>query len=428
LRRAATALLLAAASTAAADSRLIYHSEVDDPRRPLWSERADVRFNPASVLKVATSLVAIEKLGLDHRYATLFSCSGSCAVEEGRLAGDLVVSGGGDPDFHQENAWLVAAALNRRGIRSIGGDLVVRGTFWMGWEHGVDSRERDAARLALQSGERFREALDPQSWSRSLRTTWAEAAARMGLDGDRPPVLMIAGTVRHGITKNQTENQLLTHLSAPLEQILRRFNVFSNNDIVRIAEPLGGASAVQARLREIVGELPGTVEVSTTSGERRNRMTARQVLKLLWAFRDLLAREGRNVHAVLPIPGCDPGSIRRMFPKLAAGEFARTTVVKTGTLSRTDGGVAVLAGYFESADHGLTAYCVAAPSAGGALQQWRRAEQEWLLDLMHETGGPRQHACGPPLSFSEHGASIVPGSANVNNEQPGVNTRCYATK
>ena len=135
-------------------------------------------------------------------------------------------------------------------------------------------------------------------------------------------------------------------------------------------------------------------------------MTARQVVRLLWALRDLGIRLRFVLEEVLPVPGCDPGPTPRMFPRLAAGASERTAVIKTGTLSTTDGGVAVLAGYFESRDKGPVAFCVAAPGAGGALRTWRIAEQEWLLDLMGQVGGAVPIECGPAPAYPETFAEV----------------------
>ena len=38
---------------------------------------------------------------------------------------DLIVLGGGDPDFHRENAFLLAHALNKLGVKTVRGDLRV---------------------------------------------------------------------------------------------------------------------------------------------------------------------------------------------------------------------------------------------------------------------------------------------------------------
>ena len=90
-----------------------------------------------------------------------------------------------------------------------------------------------------------------------------------------------------------------------------------------------------------------------------------------------------------------------MFPRLAKGENSRTAIVKSGTLTTTDGGVAVLAGFFRSLKGEKVVFCVAAPHAGGRLTNFRLAEQDWLLDLMGSAGGAGRQNCGTALAFSD---------------------------
>ena len=51
---------------------------------------------PASNMKIITTAVAAERLGWDYRYETQLLASGP--VQRGRLRGDLIVRGSGDPD------------------------------------------------------------------------------------------------------------------------------------------------------------------------------------------------------------------------------------------------------------------------------------------------------------------------------------------
>ncbi|MEN8162979.1 MAG: D-alanyl-D-alanine carboxypeptidase [Acidobacteriota bacterium] len=385
----------------AADQPLLFHAEAANKHRVLWTEGADQPFNPASVLKVATSLLALKSLGPDYRFVTDFACKGQCTIENGRLQGDLVIVGGGDPDFQAENAWLVAHELSIIGITGVTGDLVIDGVFYQGWEHGIEKRQTDPHKRARLMGGRFLQALDVTQWDRTLHATWEDAAPRHGWPMDSEPTMTFGGAVRTSRDEGGVFHPLVRHRSNPLRLILGRFNIFSNNDIIRVADPIGGPPAIAALLEEIAGELPGEIKVSTASGERVNRMTARQVVRLLWAFDEKCRDLGLNASEILPVPGCVPGSLPRMFPRLASGENARTAVVKSGTLTNTDGGVAVLAGFFRTLKGETVAFCVAAPHAGGRLKHFRLAEQEWLLDLMGSVGGADRRNCGTPLPFSD---------------------------
>ncbi len=399
-------LLLASGPAGAADAdRLLYHAELEDGT-VVASRGADTLVNPASVVKVGTSLWALERLGADHRYVTTVGFRGSWKPDEGTLDGDLVVAGGGDPDLHAENVFLVARALDGLGLREVTGDLVVTGTLWCGWENGTVHRIDDPVRRAAVMGGRFRNALDPARWDRTSRASWEAMCRRRGWDPEQPPRVRVAGGVRWAQAVDSTP--LVHHRSNPLVVLLRRFNVFSNNDILRVADGLGGVDALETFLHRTLRVDSTGLELSTASGESRNRMTPRQAVGLLRALQAELAEQGLELADVLPVIGCDPGPTRRMFPLLGRPERAGSVVCKTGTLTTTDGGVAVLAGVFTSPGRGEVLFCAAAPRAGGRLQHWRQLEQGWLLDLMSRTGGAVVRPCGGELPYSDTAAEVAP--------------------
>jgi D-alanyl-D-alanine carboxypeptidase/D-alanyl-D-alanine-endopeptidase (penicillin-binding protein 4) len=378
---------------------LVFHAETLDGR-VLASSRADEPFNPASVVKVGTSLWALDRYGPSYRYATSFGSRIRGDDDRGIL--DLVVVAGGDPDLQRENVFLVAAELARRGLTSLSGDLVVSGDLWCGWERGVERRIEDPVRRAPVAGALVREALDPRRWSSTTRATWNAMAARRGLDPSSPARVAVAGGVRY--EPRPAMDVEVVHRSNPLPSLLKRFNVYSNNDIVRIADVLGGVPGLETFL---VGRLGPGVHLSTASGERTNRMTARQATDLMRdTVRDVRAR-GLEPGDVLPVLGCDPGPTRRMFPAFLRSDRAGAVAVKTGSLTTTDGGVAVLAGVARTRDHGDVVFSVAATNTGRDLRQWRQVEQSWLLDLLDRSGGVVPAVCGPDLPFSDEFAEVV---------------------
>lgn len=89
----------------------------------LASHNADVAMNPASVMKLPTTLAALELLGPAHTYRTDVLVTG--ALVGGKLDGDLYFRGGGDPKLNYERFWLLLKHLRERGIRSIHGDVVI---------------------------------------------------------------------------------------------------------------------------------------------------------------------------------------------------------------------------------------------------------------------------------------------------------------
>jgi hypothetical protein len=95
-----------------------------------------------------------------------------------------------------------------------------------------------------------------------------------------------------------------------------------------------------------------------------------------------------------------------MFPALAAAPLTGAVTCKTGTLTNTDGGVAVLTGTFTSPENGPVVFAIAAPRAGGRLEYWRQLQQRWVLALIEEQGGAMPAPCGAPLPFSDTHAEV----------------------
>jgi len=370
----------------------------------LSSAKADQPVNPASVVKIATTLWALDRHSAGHRFVTTIGYLGSWDPSTGVLIGDLVIRGGDDPDFQWENAFLVARELNRLGLRRVEGRVLVHGRFWFGWEHGVEKRVTDPNQLAEKMGRRLIRTLDPVRWTRSHLNTWKALCERRGWDVTRRPQVKVTGGARFGKPGDATP--LLVHHSNPLEVIMRRFNVYSNNDIVRVADGLGTQDEFEAFVTERLGVEPGRIELETASGERRNRMTVQQMAGLLTELDVEAEEQGLEIQQLLPVLGCDPGHTRRMFPALAEPEFAGAVTCKTGTLTHTDGGVAVLAGTFTSPTNGPVVFAIAAARAGGKLDYWRMIQQRWLLDLIDESGGAVTTPCGDPLPFSDTFAEV----------------------
>ncbi len=101
-------------------------------------------FIPASNVKLITTAAALHTLGAEYRFPTRLYAAGRLAG--GRLVGDLIVKGFGDPELVSERLWLVVAAVRQRGLVEVTGDLVVDESFFddalraPGWGGGASSR------------------------------------------------------------------------------------------------------------------------------------------------------------------------------------------------------------------------------------------------------------------------------------------------
>ena len=379
---------------------LVWHVESADGE-PLDSRDADLPINPASVVKVATTLWALEVLGPDHRFETRFAIRGTLDEATGVLDGDLLVEATADPDFHVENAYLVARALNAAGLRTGRGRLLVDDRFWIGWEGGSERKTGAGSREAAMAT-RLRDAMDPSRWDRRTRRLVQEFRRRAGIDGETPAVV-VEGPA--GDRSGPLEGRVVVvHRSNPLRRLLKRFNAYSNNDIERLGESLGTPADLAVRLRGRWDATASTVNLETLSGLGKNRMTARHVVRLLRELDATCRRLGLRIEDLLPSNGCDPGTLKH-FPRLSNAEAA-TLVAKTGTLIRTDGGVAVLAGVVRTAE-GRRFFCVAAPHSGKRLARAREAEQRWVLELIQRQGGAHPGECGDGVVFSDDDAVVI---------------------
>lgn len=85
----------------------------------------DILLPPASVCKAVTALYALEQLGLAHRFATRAMRVG--AVVDGRLNGDLILAGGGDPAVDTDKMGDLVAALAASGLREVTGQFLAYG-------------------------------------------------------------------------------------------------------------------------------------------------------------------------------------------------------------------------------------------------------------------------------------------------------------
>lgn len=384
--------------------QLVWHVE-NHEGVVITSQRGEEPINPASVVKVATSLWALEKLGPELALETRFFARGGVEWEKGRVRGDLVVQGSGDPDFQVENALLVARALNEMGIKEIHGAVVVNDRFWMGWENGSAGTEPDPIKRGILMATRLRQALDRHRWNGVITRVWRELAQRRGWPSDSPPSVRVSGGVGADGRSNLGD-LLLVHRSKPLVSVLHRFNAFSNNDIERLGVLLGPPSELAGLLKARLGLEGQEPSLETLSGLGENRLSPRAVVHLV---RELVAScSARHLDPghILPVAGCHPGTLEKFFEVLAAPPYAGSMVGKTGTLTNTDGGIAVLAGIARTAQ-GDFYFCLAVPEARGRLREARKLQEAWLVRFIDEHGGPRPESCGVPVVEADEGAVII---------------------
>ena len=84
---------------------------------------ADVMQPPASVTKSVTALYALDSLGPDYQWKTRVYANGS--ILDGILDGDLILSGGGNPNLVTDDLADLARLVAETGLREVRGAFLV---------------------------------------------------------------------------------------------------------------------------------------------------------------------------------------------------------------------------------------------------------------------------------------------------------------
>ena len=94
-----------------------------DSQTPILALNRDQPRNPASAIKLLTTLAALEILSPAYHWETRYHVDG--AVKNGVLEGNLIMVAGGDPYLTPEQLWLQVQSIKQKGIHTIKGNLVI---------------------------------------------------------------------------------------------------------------------------------------------------------------------------------------------------------------------------------------------------------------------------------------------------------------
>ena len=95
---------------------------------PLIEHNSKVPMNPASAIKIITTLAALESLGPAFTWQTELYPLGPVSGEI--LRGDLLMKGGGDPFLVEDQLRNMLKSLQRAGVEQIEGTLVLDGSYF----------------------------------------------------------------------------------------------------------------------------------------------------------------------------------------------------------------------------------------------------------------------------------------------------------
>ena len=234
---------------------------------------SNVGFNPASIIKVATSFAALAKFGPEYHFETAFYSDGAINPKTHTLNGNLVLLSNGDPILATADVSRLVRDVVRAGITRITGNLVVSGPFTYGMFPTTDKATKGLAQLIRRAGIRFTETANSQT-VRGLKIT--------------------------------------SYVSPSLRDILFYQNAHSVNRIAeRLGEAVGGPRAVEQFLIKDLDIAQTDISISHTSGLDFNRITPRATVQL---FRELvfwLNLNNTQPQDVLPVAGLDAGTLQR---------------------------------------------------------------------------------------------------------------------
>ncbi len=317
-------------------------------------KRPEIPHASASLTKIATTVAAVESYGVEHRFETVVKKRGE--IREGRLEGDLIIEGGGDPFFVWEDAIALGNALNELGIEEVTGDLIVTGDFFMNYEDNIPT-----------AADFLQQAFTSQSWSYSIERQYE----KMPEETPRPQLEIMGNTVVQEST--ETTDILLRRNSLPLAEILRQMNIYSNNAMSElIAKPLGGGEGVREMVLEVIALPSEEIQLINASGLGiENQMSPRAVVTMLRHLEERMAEKEKTLADLFPVTGENRGTVRdRALPK--------GIPVKTGSLAR----VSTLAGVIPTETHGSVYFVIM--NQYGSLNEFRQQQNDLLQALAQE--------------------------------------------
>jgi len=325
------------------DSQGLYVESLDGSF-VLADHQSNTAFNPASVIKIATSFAALDKLGAEYHFETAFEARGEIKKKTKTLEGDLILASSGDPELSTIELNRMIRQVAQAGIVKVTGSLIVTGPFTYGPNITTPAATNKLLALLRKQGIRV---------SASKR-----------------------GSV-HGTLVSTP------HVSKALRDIVKYQNDHSDNLIAdRLGEAIGGPVAVRQFLIRGVGIPESELRIERTSGLNINRITPHGTVQLLrhlvlWLnFNNMLPQD------VLPVAGIDSGTLRARF---TAEDYRGSVIGKTGTLPATDGGVSTLAGFIYTRERGVLLFAIF--NTQGNVNTFRKLQDSLIKDLISECGG-----------------------------------------
>jgi D-alanyl-D-alanine carboxypeptidase/D-alanyl-D-alanine-endopeptidase (penicillin-binding protein 4) len=333
-------------------------------------------FRPASILKLATTMTAVLRFGVDQRFAT--RVFGRTPV--GGATGTLTLVGGGDPTLTTEayrrehflpkpddpipvpvfasgspTVERLAAAIAAKGVRRINGDLLVDDTLFdarrtqPGWIADYQRNDPDIGNLsALTVNQGFSDIDAKVLYADPAVGAGQQLVAALAARG-----VVVTGRVHHGRTSAGTV-ELARVESPPLGEIIDYTNRYSANHPAELllkglgarfggaGTTVAGVAVVRKTLTEQKIPLDGFSMYDGSGLSLYDRLTPRTIGAILdWILR-ADGKIGEVLRGSLPVAG-GPGTLFERMTKPPTGGNLRG---KTGFIRHVRG----MAGWVTPAD------------------------------------------------------------------------------
>lgn len=226
----------------------------------------DTRLTPASLSKLVIAAAALNHWDANRQFDTQVLASGP--ITQGRLDGDLILKGGGDPSIEGTALWTLAAQIKRAGVDEIGGRLrVVPAPFGLVECETTDRCESvshsDRSYVALLSSV----GVDYGNWCVDVQASGSGQPAEIrSCHGTRLPI-PVEGSIRSVAGKSQPTFwvQRVRGEQGDSLRVSGEIPVGASQRLYRsMSDPsLGTGLTFKAILQDMGIKLTGTVEVDT---------------------------------------------------------------------------------------------------------------------------------------------------------------------
>ncbi len=98
-------------------------TEIDEEKLKSFDFNHNVSYNPASAMKILTTMAAFQIIGKDFKFKTYFLTDG--VINNKTLNGNIYIVGGGDPKLVIEDIDEIVLGIRNLGINSIRGNWIV---------------------------------------------------------------------------------------------------------------------------------------------------------------------------------------------------------------------------------------------------------------------------------------------------------------